>query len=98
MVKHPTQFDEINDAICIHGSQESCTNEEFFEKSYVNKYSCIPIQCPQCQQDVLHHKSYHLNFHNSCKFCKQNWYKLYPKSALEFEKKKKKEEDIFRTV
>ena len=98
LIKHPRQFDEKNDSICIRGSQVSCRNEEFFKNSYINKYSGIPIQCQQCQKDLLHHKSYHLNFHNSCKFCKQNWYKLFPKSSMEFEEKKKKEEDYFRTV
>ena len=98
LVKHPSLFDEENDAVCIRSSQENCNNEEFFETSYVNKYSGISNQCQQCQKDLLHHKCYHLNFHHSCKFCMQNWYKLFPNSSVEFEEKKKKEEDYHRTV
>ena len=98
LVKHPDLFDEEEDALCIRTSHENCNNEEFFETSYVNKYSGIPIQCQHCQRDLLHHKCFHLNFHNSCKFCKQNWYKLFPESSLEFQEKKKKEENYFRTV
>ena len=97
-MRHPKLFNENNDAICIRSSEERCDNEEFFEVSYINKYSGIPIECQQCEKDLLHHKSYHLNFHYSCKFCQQNWYKLYPKSPLEFKEKQKKEEDYHDTV
>ena len=97
-MRHPKLFNENNDAICIRSSEEWCDSKDFFEVSYINKYSGIPIECQQCTKDLLHHKSYHLNFHYSCKFCQQNWYKLYPKSPMEFQEKRKKEEDYHDTV
>ena len=97
-VKHQDVFDEQSDVVVARTTDAFCKDETFFTRSYLCKYSGIPLNCVQCKRDLLHHKSYHFDFHYSCKFCMQNWFKLYPESEEEFVKKQKKEEEYFKTV
>ena len=97
-IKHLKLFDETNHAICIRSSEESCKDETFFETSYINRYIGIPNSCHQCRKNLLHHKSYHIDFHYTCKFCKQDWYKRFPESEAEFEEKQDKEDEYLCTV
>ena len=97
-IKHPNLFNEETDAFVTRSTDTYCEDESFFNRSYVVKYSGIPVNCKKCNRDIVHHNSYHMDFHESCKFCMQNWFKLYPESAEEFFKKQKKEEAYFRTV
>lgn len=91
-------FDEETDTVVTRSSDVFCRDESFFERSYLVKYSGIPRKCKKCKKDIVHHMSYHLDFHYNCKFCMQNWFKLYPETAEEFIKKQKKEDDFYKTV
>ena len=93
-IKHPELFDEDENAVCIRSSEGFCENEYFFRSNYIIKYSCIPVSCPLCTKDLLHH----IEFHSACQFCMQNWYKHYPKTEIEFNNKKNNESYYFRTV
>ena len=97
-IKHLKLFDEKNHAMAIRSSEEFCISESFFSTSYVVKYAGIPSNCLQCCKDLIHHKAYHISFHDSCKFCLQNWFKLRAKNQRELDKNTKKEEHYQRTV
>ena len=97
-IKHPELFHEAEHAVSIRSSEQHCEDVDFFVSSYVNKYSGIPLSCSPCSKDLLHHNSYHLTFHSACKFCMQNWYKLYPTNKKEFNKKKHEEDYYYRCV
>ena len=97
-IKHPELFNENEDAVSIRSTEQHCEDGDFFSSGYIIKYSGIPISCSPCTKDLLHHKSYHLTFHSACKFCNQNWYKLYPLNEKEFNKKKHKEDYHYRCV
>ena len=97
-VKHKDLFDEKSDVVVARTTDTFCEDETFFTRSYLTKYSGIPLDCEKCKSDLLHHKSYHFDFHYSCKFCMQNWFKLYPETEEEFVKKQKNEDDYFKTV
>ena len=97
-VQHQDMFDVETDTVITRSTDTFCTDESFFERSYLIKYSGIPRKCKKCKRDVVHHNSYHLDFHSNCKFCMQNWFKLYPETAEEFFKKQKKEDNYFKTV
>ena len=83
-IKHPSLFDETNHMISIKSSEAFCLNEDFFKKSYISKFSGIPRECNKCKQDLLYHQSYHLEYHESCRFCKQSWHKHKAKTEQEF--------------
>ena len=97
-IQHQDLFDEENDTVVARSTDTFCRDESFFTRSYLLKYSGIPSKCRKCNRDVVHHNSYHLDFHQNCKYCMQNWFKLYPETAEEFIKKQKKEDDHFKTV
>ena len=97
-IKHKDLFDEKTDVVVARTTDSFCEDETFFTRSYLTKYSGIPLDCEKCKSDLLHHKSYHFDFHYSCKFCMQNWFKLYPETEEEFVKKQKNEADNFKTV
>ena len=97
-LKHEEQFDENLDVIAIRSTEEYCNDEFFFEKSYVIKYPGIPITCRKCMQNFLHHVSYHLDFHDTCKFCRRNRYKTYAETRTEFEHDVKKQSDFLKSV
>ena len=44
----------------IRSSQEFCLERTFLSKSYISKYSGIPLNCPRCRKDHLHYESYHI--------------------------------------
>ena len=82
-IGHPHLFNKELHAISIRGSDFSCQNSFFFEQSYVNEYSEIPITCGPCNRDVLHHNAYHIDYHFHCKFCIQNHHKTKPTTERE---------------
>ena len=49
-------------------------------------------------QHLLHHVSYHLDFHDNCKFCRRNRYKTYAETRTEFEHDVKKQSDFLKSV
>ena len=97
-IKHIELFNETQDLISVRSTEQSCTNENFFRCSYVLKYPGIPKTCSSCAKDLLHHKSYHLKFHWSCKFCKLYQYKLYPKSLKQLQERELQEKAWYKLV
>ena len=97
-IQHEALFDEKNHAISIRSTEEFCRENTFFNKSYIIKYSGIPLDCKECQQDLLYHHSYHFEYHDKCRFCKQSWFKYKAKSSEELKILKKKEIDYFKCV
>ena len=97
-IKHVKLFDEKRHAVVIRSTEDFCKDETFFDESYIIKYAGIPLDCHPCKKDLLHHKIYHLAFHDDCKFCMQNWYKLFAKDKKELHEKEEKEETYYRSV
>ena len=97
-IRHMKLFDVENDAIAIRSSEDFCRDKSFFDLGYINKYPGIPIHCVQCRKDLVHHKSYHISFHDNCKFCIQNWFKLRAKNPSEFDKNREMEEHYHNSV
>jgi hypothetical protein len=99
-IMHMDLFDENEHAISIRSTELSCSKENFFtfSRSYILKYPGIPKKCPRCRKDLLHHKSYHMDFHWICKFCKLYQYKLYPKTVKELYDREVKEKSWYRSV
>ena len=97
-IKHPSLFDETNHMISIKSSEEYCVDEDFFKKSYISKFSGIPRECNKCKQDLLYHHSYHLEYHESCRFCKQSWHKHKAKTEQEFHDLVRDETAYFKRV
>ena len=97
-IKHPALFDNVQHSISIRSSEEYCINKQFFKKSYITKFSGIPLDCQKCQQDLLYHHSYHLEYHDNCRFCKQSWHKHKARTTKEFHDRVKDEVDYFRRV
>ena len=97
-IKHIELFNETQDLISVRSTEQSCTKENFFRYSYVLKYPGIPKTCSSCVNDLLHHKSYHLKFHWSCKFCKLYQYKLYPKSLKQLQERELQEKAWYKLV
>ena len=75
-----------------------CNNLSLYRNSYILRYPGIPKSCPQCMIDLLHHKSYHLVFHASCKFCKFYQYKTFPKTADRLRARENKEKTWYKAV
>ena len=97
-IKHGDLFNEKEHAISIRSSEQLCKDEKFFQKSYILKYSGIPITCSKCNKDLLFHHSYHLKYHKKCRFCNQNWFKYKARTEQELKYLEKKEEAYFKTV
>ena len=99
-IKHVDLFDENEHAISIRSTELICSKESFFSvgRSYILKYPGIPKKCLRCRKDLLHHKSYHLDFHWTCKFCKLYQYKLYPKTVKELYDREIKERSWYKSV
>ena len=97
-LKHEEMFDEHLDAISIRSTEKYCNDKSFFQKSYVIKYPGIPIICKKCKKDVLHHDSYHLDFHDNCKFCRKHRFKTYAETAHELQSAVKKHADYLKSV
>ena len=98
LIKHIDLFHEKDHAISVRSTELTCADKFFFFRSYILKYPGIPNNCLRCRKDLLNHKSYHLKFHWTCKFCKFFQYKLYPKSTKELNKRKEKEEAWYKSV
>ena len=97
-LKHPELFDEAHHAISIRSTDYMCNDLSFFRNCYVLKYPGIPKSCSQCKTDLLHHKSYHLVFHASCKFCKFYQYKTFPKTAEKLRARESEERLWYKKV
>ena len=97
-IEHGDLFNEKEHAISIRSSEELCTDKEFFKRSYILKYSGIPINCPKCKKDLLYHHSYHIKYHKKCRFCKQSWFKYKAETELELKYLEKKEIAYFKAV
>ena len=97
-MRHMDLFDEKEDAISVRSTDHFCCKETFFSHSYTLKYPGIPKKCIQCCKDLLHHICYHLDFHNSCKFCKLYQFKLFPQTDRELHKRKIKEKAWYKSV
>ena len=95
---HPDLFDEADHLFSVRSTELGCTEEDFFKFSYVLKYPGIPSTCHQCKLDLLDHKSYHLKFHWTCKFCKLYQYKLYPKSIKALREREIQEQKWYKCV
>ena len=95
---HFDLFDETDHVFSVRTTELSCTEKDFFKQSYVLKYPGIPKSCPRCKIDLLHHKCYHLKFHQNCKFCKLYQYKLFPKSIVALREREKKEQIWYKSV
>ena len=97
-IKHGSLFDEESNAVSIRSSENFCNNKHFFSKSYIIKYSGIPLSCEKCKLDLLAHHSYHFEYHEKCRFCKPSWYKYKAKTGEELKSLEKDEEKYFKTV
>ena len=99
-IKHVELFDMENHLFSIRSTESFCINKNFFSKtkSYILKYPGIPQNCCKCKKDLLHHNSYHLVFHENCKFCRQNRYKMFAKTVKELNDVQKKEDFYIRSV
>ena len=95
---HSALFDEKEHAVSIRSSEDFCQEKGFFTKSYILKYSGIPLKCRRCRKDLLYHESYHIKYHNNCRFCKQTWFKYKAKNKADLKSLEKREEEYFKTV
>ena len=97
-IKHEEMFDENLDAVSIRNTEEYCLDGSFFKKGYLIKYPGIPITCKKCKKDFLHHLSYHLDFHEHCKFCRKNRFKTYAETPTQFQSAVKKQSEFLKSV
>ena len=97
-IKHISLFNEKNHAISIKSSERFCKNKHFLSKSYIIKYSGIPLTCKVCKKDLLFHHAYHFEYHDKCRFCKPSWYKYKAKTGTELKSLEKDEDSYFKTV
>ena len=97
-MKHMDLFDEKEDSISVRSTDHFCRRESFFNHSYTLKYPGIPRKCIQCCTDLMHHICYHLDFHDSCKFCKLYQYKLFPQTVKELHAREVKERTWYKSV
>ena len=97
-MKHVDLFNEQEHLFSVRTTELTCSAQYFFSRSYVLKYPGIPEACSKCRTDLLHHKSYHLEFHWRCKFCKFYQYKLYPKTIKELKRREDKEKAWYKKV
>ena len=97
-MEHGALFDEKEHIISVRSSEEFCLEKTFLSKSYILKYSGIPLNCSRCKKDHLYHESYHIKYHKSCRFCKQTWFKYKAKNEGELKYLEKREAEYFKTV
>ena len=97
-ITHNEMFIENMHAVTIRSTEEFCNDESFIKKSYLIKHPGIPLDCTLCKRDFLHHICYHLDLHESCKFCRQNKFKTFAETATELESAVKKHESFLKTV
>ena len=80
---HDDKFDEEKDLVLIRSTAEFCVDKSFLNQCYLVKYAGIPVICNKCNLDFLHHNCYHIDFHEACKFCRINKYKIYAENVSE---------------
>ena len=97
-LEHIELFEENVHVVTIRSTEEYFNCEKFLEKSYLIKHPGIPLECPKCKRDFLHHICYHLDLHHGCKFCRQNRYKTIPKTVTEFYSTLNKHEYFLKAV
>ena len=97
-IKHEALFDEREHVVSIKSSEEFCLDKSFFHKSYIIKFSGIPLSCRKCNQDLLIHHCYHFEYHDKCRFCKQSWFKHKAKTKEELRSLEKQEHNYFKRV
>ena len=97
-VRHEEMFDVKQDLVAIRSKNEFCSDQSFFDQSYLIKYPGIPLHCKKCKRDFLHHICYHLDFHENCKFCRKGRYKTYAKTASEFMENIEKQDQFLKSV
>ena len=97
-ILHEDNFDENEHVFAIRSEHEFCNDDSFFSQMYLIKYPGIPRICKICNKDYLHHKCYHLKFHDNCKFCRKNRFKIYAETTSELRASIKKHEEFLKTV
>lgn len=97
-VRHEELFDAEEDLVAIRSKDEFCSDQSFFDQSYLIKYPGIPLHCKKCKRDFLHHICYHFDFHENCKFCRKGRYKTYAKTASEFMENVEKHDYFLKSV
>jgi hypothetical protein len=97
-LEHVEQFEENVHAVTVRTTEEFFNDDGFLTKSYLIKHPGIPLECPKCSRDFLHHVCYHLDLHQSCKFCRQNRFKTFAETVTEFDSAMKKHEHFLKTV
>lgn len=97
-IEHAKLFNEREHAISIRSSMEFCNDKHFFSNSYIVKYSGIPLNCSRCKRDLLNHHSYHLKFHNNCRFCEQNRFKYKAKTEHKLKQLAEQEIGYYETI
>ena len=97
-IKHGSLFNEKEHLISIRSSEEFCLDKGFFKKSYIVKFSGIPLSCNNCVRDLQFHHSYHFEYHEKCRFCKQSWFKHKAKDESDLKRLEKEEIDYFKRV
>jgi predicted RNA-binding Zn-ribbon protein involved in translation (DUF1610 family) len=97
-LEHIELFEENVHAVTIRSTEEYFNDEGFLNKSYLIKHPGIPLGCPKCKRDFLHHVCYHLDLHRSCKFCRQNRFKTFAETVTEFDSSLKKHEHFLKSV
>ena len=97
-LRHEELFDDKNDMLSIRSSEKFCTDQAFFDKSYLIKYPGIPIDCERCKRNYLHHICYHFELHENCKFCRKNRFKTYATTRSEFVDVMKNNEGFLKSV
>ena len=95
-IKHGDLFNEKEHVISIRSSEKLCTDKKIIPKSYILKYSGIPITCPRCKEDLLFHHSYHIKYHKKCRFCNQTWFKYKANTEQELKHLERKRRSIFQ--
>ena len=97
-LEHPSLFDEVSHAVTIRSSEPFCVDESFFNKSYIIKYSGIPLKCKKCKRDLVNHNSYHFEYHTDCRFCNPTFFKAKATSEKHLRFLIKDEEEYYKTV
>ena len=97
-ILHDDQFDEDKHLVLIRSSDEFCCDNSFFKDCYLIKYAGIPVICTKCNLDFLHHTCYHLDFHESCKFCRKNKFKIFAETDFELKSDIKRHKNFLKTV
>ena len=88
-VAHEDTFDYERDSMTIRSSKDLFKDSSFLSHCYTIRYPKIPINCPECEKDLLHHNLYHIKYHESCKFCLQLRHKLTASTPQDFQKEVK---------